>query len=145
MGVWEEQEEERIENEKVLRENDVANRDRLARMKGDKDQYLDGLLRERKNIFEKKLAEFNVTVTEERKLRLQRRKEEREEERRNRWLQERREEEQRERDEQAKRMKEEKEAREAAERQKREEEYARKKAELDEIERKKREKEREIE
>merc|ERR1719297_580658 len=104
--VWEEQEKERIENEKNQRENDVKNRDRLARMKGDKDQYLDGLLRERKNIFEKKLAEFNVTVTEERKLRLQRRKEEREEERRNRWLQERREEEQRERDEQAKRRRE---------------------------------------
>merc|ERR1719391_1593662 len=135
--VWEEQEKERIENEKNQRENDVKNRDRLARMKSDKDLYLDGLLRERKNIFEKKLAEFNVTVTEERKIRLQRRKEEREEERRNRWLQERREEEQRERDEQAKRMKEEKEAKEAAERQKKEEEYARKKAELDEIERKK--------
>ena len=119
--VWEEQEKERIENEKNQRENDVKNRDRLARMKSDKDLYLDGLLRERKNIFEKKLAEFNVTVTEERKIRLQRRKEEREEDRRNRWLQEKREEEQRERDEEAKRQKEEKEAREAAERQKREE------------------------
>jgi len=143
--VWEEQEKERIETEKSQRENDVVNRDRMARMKADKDLYVDGLLRERKNIFEKKLSEFTVTVTEERKLRLQRRKEEREEERRTRWLQERREEEQRERDEEAKRIKEEKEAREIAEREAREEEYARKKAELDEIERKKREKEREIE
>merc|ERR1712130_631715 len=69
--VWEEQEKERIELEKTQRENDVKNRDRMARMRADKDQYLEGLLKERKNIFEKKLGEFNVTLADERKLRLE--------------------------------------------------------------------------
>merc|ERR1712241_771073 len=59
--VWEEQEKERIEAEKSQRENDVKNRDRMQRMIADKDVYLDGLLKERKNIFEKKLEEFNAT------------------------------------------------------------------------------------
>merc|ERR1712227_511282 len=58
--VWEEQEKERIENEKAQRENDVKNCDRMGRVRADKDQYLEGLLKERKNIFEKKLGEFNV-------------------------------------------------------------------------------------
>merc|ERR1711978_724728 len=83
--VWEEQEKERIELEKTQRETDVKNRDRMKRMTVDKDLYLDGLLKERKNIFEKKLTEFNATVTEERKKRLERRKEERIEDRRRRW------------------------------------------------------------
>merc|ERR1712234_74395 len=33
----------------------------------DKDKYLESLLKERKNVFEKKIAEFNVLVAEERK------------------------------------------------------------------------------
>merc|ERR1712218_197572 len=115
--VWEEQEKERIELEKTQRETDVKNRDRMKRMTVDKDLYLDGLLKERKNIFEKKLTEFNATVTEERKKRLERRKEERIEDRRRRWLQEKR-------DEEPKKEKEEREAREAAEREKRAEEEA---------------------
>merc|ERR1719188_2338353 len=143
--VWEEQEKERIENEKAQRENDVKNCDRMGRMRADKDQYLEGLLKERKNIFEKKLGEFNVTLAEERKMRLERRKEERIEERRRKWMQEKREEEQRRKDEIAKREREEREAREEAERQKKAEEDAKRQAELEIIERKKREKEREIE
>merc|ERR1711862_1022697 len=86
--VWEEQEKERIENEKAQRENDVKNCDRMGRMRADKHQYLEGLLKERKNIFEKKLGEFNVTLAEERKMRLERRKEERIEERRRKWMRE---------------------------------------------------------
>merc|ERR1712112_609179 len=120
--VWEEQEKERIENEKAQRENDVKNCDRMGRMRADKDQYLEGLLKARKNIFEKKLGEFNVTLAEERKMRLERRKEERIEERRRKWMQEKREEEQRRKDEIAKREREEREAREEAERQKKAEE-----------------------
>merc|ERR1712107_760478 len=46
--VWEEQK-DRIENEKARRENDVKNCDRMGRMRADKDQYLEGLLKERKN------------------------------------------------------------------------------------------------
>merc|ERR1711994_522613 len=97
--VWEEQEKERIETDKSQRENDVTNRDRMQRMIADKDVYLDGLLKERKNIFEKKLEEFNVMLSDERKQRLEKRKEDRIEERRRKWMQERRDEEQRRRDE----------------------------------------------
>merc|ERR1712029_798545 len=78
--VWEEQEKERIEAEKSQRENDVKNRDRMQRMIADKDVYLDGLLKERKNIFEKKLEEFNAMLSDERKQRLEKRKEDRIEE-----------------------------------------------------------------
>merc|ERR1719342_3702 len=123
--VWEEQEKERIEAEKSQRENDVKNRDRMQRMIADKDVYLDGLLKERKNIFEKKLEEFNAMLSDERKQRLEKRKEDRIEERRRKWMQEKRDEEQRRRDEIAKREREEREAREAEERQRRAEEEKR--------------------
>merc|ERR1712130_787492 len=72
--VWEEQEKDRIEGEKKQRASDVENRDRMVRMRDDKDKYLESLLKERKNVFEKKIAEFNVLVAEERKIRLERRK-----------------------------------------------------------------------
>merc|ERR1712002_817075 len=142
---WEEQEKDRIEGEKKQRESDVANRDRMVRMREDKDKYLESLLKERKNVFERKIAEFDQLVAEERKMRLDSRREERQEERRRKWMREREEEEQRRRDEIAIKEKEEREAREALEKQREKEEYEKKKAELEEIERKKREKEREIE
>merc|ERR1712062_852960 len=69
--VWEEQEKERIETEAAQRENDVKNRDRMKRMTVEKDQYLDGLMKGRKNVFEQKLANFNVHVQEERIRRLE--------------------------------------------------------------------------
>merc|ERR1712113_1276777 len=97
--VWEEQEKDRIEGEKKQRASDVENRNRLVRMKTDKEKYLESLLKERKNIFEKKIAEFDQKVAEERKTRLERRKEERIEERRRKWMREKEEEEQRRRDE----------------------------------------------
>merc|ERR1719357_1710353 len=143
--VWEEQEKDRIEEEKKERASDIENRDRMVRMRDDKDKYLESLLKERKNVFEKKITEFNVLVDEERKIRLERRKDERQEERRRKWMREREEEEQRRRDELALKEREEREAREALEKQREKEEYEKKKAELEEIERKKREKEREIE
>merc|ERR1711972_510731 len=132
--VWEEQEKERIEAEKSQRENDVKNRDRMQRMIADKDVYLDGLLKERKNIFEKKLEEFNAMLSDERKQRLEKRKEDRIEERRRKWMQEKRDEEQRRRDEIAKREREEREAREAEERQRRAEEEEKRRADLEKIE-----------
>ena len=143
--IWKEQEKKRIEMEVAQRENDVKNRERMKRMTVEKDQYLDGLMKERKNVFEQKLANFNVHVQEERIRRLEQRKEDRIEERRRKWLQDKREEEQRRRDEIAKREKEEREAREEAEREKRAEEDARNRAELEKIEEKKRQKEAEIE
>merc|ERR1712128_40379 len=75
--VWEEQEKDRIEGEKTQRESDVTNRDRMVRMREDKDKYLESLLKERKNVFEKKITEFEVLVSDERKMRLDRRREER--------------------------------------------------------------------
>merc|ERR1719167_1043145 len=97
--VWEEQEKDRIEGEKKQRASDVENRDRMVRMRDDKEKYLESLLKERENIFEKKIAEFDQKVAEERKTRLERRKEERIEERRRKWMREKEEEEQRRRDE----------------------------------------------
>merc|ERR1712154_180766 len=126
--VWEEQEKERIEGEKKQRASDVENRNRLVRMKTDKEKYLESLLKERKNIFEKKIAEFDQKVAEERKTRLERRKEERIEERRRKWMREKEEEEQRRRDELAIKEREEREAREAIEKQREKEEYEKKKA-----------------
>merc|ERR1711892_1658294 len=79
------------------------------------------------------ITEFNDLMADERKTRLERRKEERLEERRRKWMREREEEEQTKKDELAIKEREEK------------EEYEKKKAELEEVERKKREKEREIE
>merc|ERR1711962_1582872 len=154
--LWEEQERERIEEDKLKRASDVANRDRMARMKEDKDKYLTSLLNERKSVYEKKAAEHQILVEEERKIRLEKRREERVEDRRRRWRQEREEEEQKKRDEIALQEKEEREAREAEEREREKErekvrekekaeEYEKRKAEMDEIERRKREKEREIE
>merc|ERR1719234_1522157 len=104
---------EGVEELKTNRESDVINRDRLARMREDKDGYLTNLLKERKSIYEKKAEEHQVLVEEERKVRLERRKEERQEDRRRRWRQEREEEEQRKRDEIALQEREEREAREA--------------------------------
>merc|ERR1711892_248693 len=134
--VWERQEEDRIEGEKNQRGSDVENRDRMVRMREDKDRYLDSLLKERKNVFEKKITEFNDLMADERKTRLERRR---------KWMREREEEEQTKKDELAIKEREEREAREAIEKEKEKEEYEKKKAELEEVERKKREKEREIE
>merc|ERR1719234_1753419 len=77
-------------------------------MTAEKDQYLEGLMKERKNVFDTKLADFNAHLGQERAKRLEQRKEDRIEERRRQWMQDKREEEQQRRDELAKRGKEEK-------------------------------------
>merc|ERR1712029_110854 len=130
--VWEEQEKDRIEGEKKQRASDVENRDRMVRMREDKDKYLESLLKERKNIFEKKIVEFDQLVADERKVRLEKRKEERIEERRRKWIKEREEAEQRRKDELAKKDRIEGEKKQAIEKQKEKEEYEKKKAELEE-------------
>merc|ERR1712079_628809 len=63
--LWAEQEKERIEDLKTNRENDVINRDRMARMREDKDKYLTNLLKERKSVYEKKAQEHQALVKEE--------------------------------------------------------------------------------
>merc|ERR1712106_309168 len=142
---WEEQEKERIESEKENRTTDVANRDRLVRMKDEKEKYLDSLLKERKNIFEKKLTEFEELSTTEKKARLEKRREERIEERRRKWMEEREEEERLRREEIAMREEEERKERERIQKEKEQKEIDQRQAELDEIERKKRVKEKEME
>merc|ERR1719153_1338149 len=47
--VWEEQEKDRIEEEKKERASDIENRDRMVRMRDDKDKYLESLLKDGKN------------------------------------------------------------------------------------------------
>jgi len=143
--AWEEQELERITKEKDQRKSDVVNKERLGKMIADKEKYLDGLIKERKNVFEKKLKEFQVLQKEERAKRLEVRKEERKEERRQRWIKEKEEEEQRRRDEEAKKIKEEEERKEAERRKLEQEEYERRKKENDAIMEKTKAKELEIE
>lgn len=100
---FEQQEAEKIEQLKSDRQMDLASRDRLNRMKTDKDEFLNLIRGQRKEMFNKKLAEFEAKVSEERKKRLYERKEKRREDRRQKWIQERAEEEQRRKDEQLKR------------------------------------------
>merc|ERR1719150_3355385 len=68
--LWAEQEKERIEDLKTNRESDVINRDRLARMKEDKDKYVTNLLKERKSVYEKKAEEHQALLEHEEKARL---------------------------------------------------------------------------
>merc|ERR1712226_1155586 len=53
--VWIEQEKERIEGERKERDLAVLSSERLGRMKEDKDKYLENLLNERKQAFDRKL------------------------------------------------------------------------------------------
>merc|ERR1712038_783003 len=143
--IWKDKEEERIKNAITEREESVKTRDRLARMKEDKNAFMEKLLKERKAEFDKKLSDYNKMIEEERAIRLKERKEERKEERRQKWLDEQEEERQRKRDEELKREREEKERLAREEKEREEEEFARHKAQLDAIEAKKLQKEREIE
>lgn len=130
---WEQQEKERIAAAIEERKLAVASRDRLARMKAEKDEFLAKLKKERHSVYEEKLQEFEKVLTEERRKRLAERKLKRKEERREKWLREKKEEEERKREEQRQREEEERLAREEMERQER--------AEKERIEREQREKE----
>nr|XP_022338776.1 eukaryotic translation initiation factor 3 subunit A-like isoform X2 [Crassostrea virginica] len=142
---FEQQEAEKIEQMKSDREMALTSRDRLKRMKSDKDEFLNMLRGQRKEMFKKKLAEFEAKISEERKRRLYERKEKRREERRQKWLQEKAEEEQRLRDEQLKREREEKEREEREKLEAEKREYEARLAKLEEQAEKQRQREREIE
>lgn len=86
---WQTQEETRIENAIAERKNAVAQQERLKRIYGDRDEYMNKLKAERKNVFLDKLDQFNKTFEEERKKRLAQRVIERRKERRDSWLAER--------------------------------------------------------
>ncbi|XP_033340764.2 eukaryotic translation initiation factor 3 subunit A isoform X1 [Megalopta genalis] len=86
---WEQQEAERIAAAKEERQQAVATRARMARMKEDHDIFLSKILAERKSIYLEKLNEFEKVLNEERASRLLKRKVERKAERKARWEHER--------------------------------------------------------
>ncbi|CAG2202678.1 EIF3A [Mytilus edulis] len=144
-GFWEQQEEERIEKVKKERENALQQRDRLSRMKKDKDEFVNMLRGKRKEQFKQKVKEFDLKMSEERKKRLADRKEKRKEDRRTKWIEEKREAEQRAKDEELLREREEKEQMEKERIEKEEEEYKEKIRRLEEQTAKQRAREVEIE
>ena len=143
--LWKKQEEERIKQAIVDREVAVKTRDRLVRMREDKDAFLGDLLKTRKAAYDKKLADFNARVERERAIRMAERKQKRKEDREAEWLEEKREKEQRRREEELRRQKEEEERQRAEEKARREEEYRKKREELDRVAAKQLAREREME
>ncbi|GFU02002.1 eukaryotic translation initiation factor 3 subunit A [Nephila pilipes] len=124
---WEQHEKERIKAIKEERTLGVQERDRLMRLKDDKEKFLERLKKARASEYQEKLEEFNKMLAVERKKRLEERMQKRKEERRAAWLKEQEEKKQRLRDEEMKREREEA------------------LAKLEEIEAKKRAREKEIE
>ncbi|KAF2355103.1 Eukaryotic translation initiation factor 3 subunit A [Trinorchestia longiramus] len=118
---------------------------RFNHMKGDLNQFLDGIKSARRSEMEKKLNDFNARLDVERKKRLLERKEQRRREREEAHLRREREEEQRRHDEEMKKMKEMKEKEEMERQRLEEEEYQRKKQELDRQDKMRRDKELEVE
>ncbi|KAI5714598.1 hypothetical protein M8J77_002411 [Diaphorina citri] len=84
--LWEEREAKRIEQTIEDRNLAVAHRERLKRMKEDKEYFMNKLLKERLSTYEDKLEAFEKRLAEERKKRLAKRKVERKRERRQAWL-----------------------------------------------------------
>lgn len=135
---WEQLEAERIQEAVAEREVAVQHRERLARMKTDKDVFLEKLKSERRTVYLEKLKEFEKMLDEERKKRLAERKVRRKEERRAKWLKEREEEEERKREEElrlqkeeARRKQEEEEQRKRQQKELEEEQYRKRKEMLD--------------
>lgn len=85
---WEQQEAERISQATEERKLAVANRERLIRMQVDREAFLLKLKSERDIVYEDKLKDFETLMTEERKIRLSARKQQRKEERRIKWQKE---------------------------------------------------------
>lgn len=84
--LWEQQEKERIAQLQEERKVAMLHRDRLMRMREDKDKFVEQLKAARRNIFKEKLAEFEATYESVRAERLKHRKENRREQRRIQWL-----------------------------------------------------------
>merc|ERR1711860_412585 len=106
--IWKDKEEERIKLAMGDREEAVKTRDRLTRMKEDKNAFMEKLLKERREDFENLLSDFKKSVDTTRQKRLEERKEARKEERRQKRITEQEEERQRKADEKAKAKKREK-------------------------------------
>ncbi|KAL1449822.1 hypothetical protein WDU94_002295 [Cyamophila willieti] len=83
---WEKREAKRIAQLIEERNLAVAHRERLKRLKEDKEYFMNKLLKERQSSYESKLEAFEKRLTEERKKRLVKRKQERKRDRRQAWL-----------------------------------------------------------
>merc|ERR1719378_982601 len=105
-ALWSTKEADRIKQAAEDREEAVQNRNRLARMKKDKEDFMSTLLKQRKDIYEKKLKEYNAMIDKQRDIRLEEKKRERIERAREDWYREKEEYEQRMRDEALKRERE---------------------------------------
>ena len=140
---WEQQEEERIQAAIEERQQAVATRERMARMKEDHDIFLERILAERRNIYLEKLRDFEKKLNEARAKRLLERKIQRKLERKAQWEKERAEAVERKRleelrirqEEERKRLEEERAQREEEERKKREEREAKEAEHLAQLER----------
>jgi translation initiation factor 3 subunit A len=84
--LWEQQEKERIAQ--MMEERNVAmlHRDRLVRMRDEKNKFIDNLKAARRNVFKEKLAEFEAMYEKVRADRLKQRREQRREQRRVQWI-----------------------------------------------------------
>ncbi|XP_023248195.1 eukaryotic translation initiation factor 3 subunit A [Copidosoma floridanum] len=82
---WDQQETERIQAAIEERNQAVATRERLSRMKVDVHIFLDKILAERKNVYLEKLRDFELIVNRERASRLLKRKLQRKVEKKLQW------------------------------------------------------------
>ncbi|XP_073238688.1 eukaryotic translation initiation factor 3 subunit A-like isoform X4 [Porites lutea] len=142
---WEEQEEERINKTVTEHKKLVETSGRLQRMVPDKDAFLENLNKARQAAHEEKMKEFQKRLDEARKRRMEERRKERILERKVQRRIEKEERERKEREEKERREREEREEAERKEKEEKEREYQERIARLNEMERKKREREKEIE
>jgi len=104
---WEAHEAERIAHLIEERKIAVATRDRMKRMKSDKNAFLSTLLESRRHVYEEKLAKFEEDLARVKEDRLRERREKRRDDRRNEYYT-KIEEEERKREEEARKIEEEK-------------------------------------
>lgn len=84
--LWKQQEEERIAQLQEERKTAMLHRDRLNRMKQDKDKFIDNLKSARRSVFKEKLTEFEAMYETVRAERLKQRKDQRREQRKMQWI-----------------------------------------------------------
>lgn len=142
---WEKTEEERIKNAEREHKLALKTRSRLVRMGEDKEAFLNKLFGNRHSEYEARLQEFEKNLDNIRQERLEERKKQRMAQRRQEFILARREEKRKEKEEQLRREKEFEEERKQKEAEKRKQEMEEKRKVLDDMARKQREREAEIE
>lgn len=91
-AFWEKQEKERIENAIAERKHELATRERLSRMYGERDIFLNQIREDRKAEFVEKVKAFELLLEEKKKERLVLRIEQRRKDRKAAWVREKEEE-----------------------------------------------------